>query len=64
MFGESRIIELARGLLEGIIMPFCVIVGDESGEDWSASVEWCKLVHALENSAPLDRRGRREAGDA
>jgi hypothetical protein len=30
--------ELARVFL-GIIMPFCVIVGEESGDGWSASVE-------------------------
>lgn len=38
-FGESRTIELPRGFRDGIIMPFCVIVGEESGEDWSARVE-------------------------
>jgi hypothetical protein len=32
--------ELARGFLEGIIMPFWVMVGEESGDDWSARVEW------------------------
>jgi hypothetical protein len=36
--GESMSMELARVFL-GIIMPFCVIVGDESGDGWSASVE-------------------------
>jgi hypothetical protein len=45
-------------------MPFCVIVGEESGEDCSARVEWWRLVHARENSAPRDRRGRSEAGEA
>lgn len=62
-FGESNTMEFPLGFL-GIIMPFCVIVGEESGEDWSARVEWWRLVHALENSAPRDRRGRRDAGDA
>jgi hypothetical protein len=35
MLGESMAIELEldRPLREGIIMPFWVIVGDESGED-------------------------------
>lgn len=61
---ESRIIELPRGLREGIIIPFCVIVGEESGEEASASVEWCRLVQALENSAPRERRGKRELGEA
>lgn len=62
--GLSITMELPRGFREGIIMPFCVIVGDESGDDWSASVEWWRLVQALENSAPRERRGRSEAGDA
>lgn len=62
--GESITIEFPRGLREGIIMPFCVIVGEESGEDCSARVEWWRLVQALENSAPRDRRGRRAAGAA
>jgi hypothetical protein len=63
-FGLSRIMLFALCLLEGIIMPFCVIVGDESGDDWSASVEWWRFVQAREYSAPLDRRGNREAGEA
>jgi hypothetical protein len=62
--GDSIIIELARGLLEGILIPFCVIVGEESGDDWSGSVEWCRLVQARENSAPRERRGSSEAGEA
>lgn len=33
MLGESIIIEFARGFLEGILIPFWVMVGDESGED-------------------------------
>lgn len=37
--GEFMSIEFERGLREGILMPFCVIVGDESGEDCSGSVE-------------------------
>lgn len=62
--GESSSIELERGFRGGILIPFCVMVGEESGEDWSGSVEWWRLVQALENSAPRDRRGRTEAGDA
>lgn len=62
--GESSSIELERGFRGGILMPFCVIVGEESGEDWSGRVEWWRLVQALENSAPRDRRGSTEAGDA
>jgi hypothetical protein len=58
------IMEFARGLLEGILIPFCVIVGEESGEDWSGSVEWWRLVQALENSAPRERRGNSDAGEA
>jgi len=37
--GESSTIEFPRGFLDGIIIPFCVIVGEESGEGWSARVE-------------------------
>lgn len=62
--GESRTMELPRGLRDGIIMPFCVIVGDESGDDCSARVEWWRWVQARENSAPRDRRGSSEAGEA
>jgi hypothetical protein len=32
-FGESISIEFERGFLGGILMPFCVMVGEESGED-------------------------------
>lgn len=63
-FGEFMSIEFDRGLRDGMLMPFCVIVGDESGDDCSGSVEWCRCVQALENSAPRDRRGNSEAGDA
>lgn len=56
--------ELDRGFLCGILIPFCVIVGDESGEDWSGRVEWCRLVQARENSAPRERRGSSDAGEA
>lgn len=65
ILGESpMIIEFARGFLVGILIPFCVIVGEESGEDWSGSVEWWRLVQALENSAPRERRGSSDAGEA
>lgn len=64
IFGESIIIELARGFLEGILIPFCVIVGEESGDDWSGNVEWWRLVQALENSAPRERRGNSDPGEA
>jgi hypothetical protein len=64
ILGEFMSIELERGLRDGILMPFCVIVGDESGEDCSGSVEWWRFVQALENSAPRDRRGSSEAGEA
>lgn len=40
------------------------MVGEESGEDCSARVEWCRLVAALEKSRPRDRRGRMFVGDA
>lgn len=40
------------------------MMGDESGDDCSASVEWCRFVHDLEKSRPRDRRGSTEAGVA
>ena len=44
-------------------MLFCVIVGEESGEDCSASVEWCRFVAARAKSRPLEWRGSTFAGD-
>lgn len=38
--GESSIIEPTEALRDGIIMPLCVIIGEESGDDCSARVEW------------------------
>jgi hypothetical protein len=63
-FGELGSIELDRGRFDGILMPFCVSVGDESGEDCAGTVEWWRLVQAREKSAPRDRRGSSEAGEA
>jgi hypothetical protein len=40
------------------------MVGEESGEAWSARVEWWRLVAAREKSRPLDRLGRIFVGDA
>lgn len=40
------------------------IVGEVSGEDCSASVEWCRLVAALEKSKPRDRLGSMLVGEA
>ena len=37
-------------------------VGEDSGDDCSASVEWCRFVAALEKSMPLALRGRTEVG--
>jgi len=37
--GGSSIIELMDNLRCGIIIAFCVMVGEESGDDCSASVE-------------------------
>jgi hypothetical protein len=48
----------------GMVMPREPMVGEESGEDCSARVEWCRLVHALEKSKPRDRRGRTEEREA
>ncbi|KAK4999466.1 hypothetical protein LTR60_007581, partial [Cryomyces antarcticus] len=62
-FGESSIMEFIEAFREGIIMPFCVIVGEESGDDCSAMVEWWRFVQAREKSMPLEWRGRDVAGD-
>lgn len=43
--------------LPGMFIALPVIVGDESGEDCSASVEWCRFVAAREKSRPRERRG-------
>ena len=66
--GESEICEgsgeLKSPLRAGIFTPRpAPIIGDDSGDDCSASVEWCRLVAALEKSMPLDRRGNTDAGD-
>lgn len=37
--GESSIIELMEALREGMTTPFCMMIGEESGEDCSARVE-------------------------
>jgi hypothetical protein len=63
-FGEFSSIEFERGRFDGILMPFCVSVGDESGDDCAGTVEWCKFVQAREKSAPRERRGSSEAGEA
>jgi hypothetical protein len=62
--GESSSVELERGRFDGILMPFCVSVGDESGDDCAGTVEWCRFVQAREKSAPRERRGSSEAGEA
>lgn len=60
--GDSKIVPLsAMPLLWGILIPRPVI-GDASGDD-SASVEWCRLVHALAKSRPLDLLGRTDEGE-
>ena len=69
LLGESGTYDTLRVLLKrpflgGIIIPRPPIVGEESGEDCSAKVEWCRLVQALEKSRPLDRRGSTEAAEA
>ena len=45
LLGESSTV-LPKLLLCGICIPRPPIVGDASGDD-SASVEWCRFVHAL-----------------
>lgn len=41
-----------------------VMMGDESGDGCSASVEWWRLVQALEKSSPREWRGKEVCGDA
>lgn len=40
-----------------------VMVGEVSGDDCSASVEWCRFVAAREKSKPRDLRGSMLKGD-
>ena len=62
--GESRIIdECESEEREGMAIPFWVIVGEESGEDCSAKVEWWRFVQAREKSRPLEWRGNTDAGE-
>ena len=46
------------------MIPRPPIVGEESGDRFSARVEWWRFVQAREKSNPLDRRGRTDDGDA
>lgn len=48
----------------GMFMAREPAVGEESGEVWSARVEWCRLVAAREKSRPRDLRGRMFVGEA
>lgn len=57
ILGSSCIDRCIEDRRDGIMMPFCVMVGEESGEDWSTSVEWWRLVQAREKSSPLEWRG-------
>lgn len=41
-----------------------MIIGEESGDDCSARVEWCRFVQALEKSSPRECLGSDVAGDA
>jgi len=47
----------------GMFIALPDIVGDESGDDCSARVEWCKFVAAREKSSPRDRLGSTLVGD-
>ena len=62
--GESGKLAVFRGgkrpFRDGIVTPREPMIGEESGEDCSARVEWCRFVQALEKSNPRDRRGRTE----
>ena len=55
--------ELKSPFRAGMDTPRELIIGEESGEDCSARVEWCRFVQALEKSNPRDRRGRTEEED-
>jgi hypothetical protein len=48
----------------GMFMALPPMVGDESGDDCSARVEWWRLVAAREKSRPRERRGRILVGEA
>ena len=48
----------------GMFIALLPIVGEESGEAWSARVEWWRLVAAREKSRPRDLRGRMLVGEA
>ena len=60
--GESTNMEL-NDCFRGFIMARWAKAGDESGDDWSARVEWWRLVTAREKSMPRECRGRTLAGD-
>ncbi|KAK8217533.1 hypothetical protein M8818_001291 [Zalaria obscura] len=49
--GESSIIEPTEALRDGIIMPLCVIIGEESGDDCSARVWRLDSFSAMEPGA-------------
>lgn len=50
-------------LLPGIFIALPANVGEASGEEGSARVEWWRFVAALEKSKPRDRLGKILAGD-
>lgn len=52
--GESKAIDIDELRLEGGIIGFWFKVGEESGDDCSANVEWCRLVAAREKSMPRE----------
>lgn len=52
--GESKAMDIDELRRDGGIMGFWMSVGDESGDDCSARVEWWRLVAALEKSMPRE----------
>ena len=61
---DSELLEKWRPFfLLGMFIALPPMVGDESGEDCSAKVEWWRFVAAREKSRPLDLLGRTLEGE-
>jgi len=62
-FGESSAMLPIDIFRAGIFSARCVITGEEPGELWSMTVEWCRVVQARLKSRPLECLGRLVAGE-